>query len=124
MVNDYRFDSVKSKQTAFRIDDIYLGDIESLLEAYLERLSESEKKVSYWLANQAEAVDISQKPANLELSKTEIWQAIQSLGQRSLVERVEAGERSYFQINSIFKHYIQSQKISTYPPTVNPYLSR
>ncbi|MGA9379059.1 MAG: NB-ARC domain-containing protein, partial [Phormidium sp.] len=52
---------------------IYLGDIELLLKTHLERLSESEKTVSYWLANQAEAVDISQKPANIELSKSEIW---------------------------------------------------
>lgn len=96
-------------------NDIYLGDIEPLLETHLERLSESEKKVSYWLANQAEAVDISQKPANLELSKSEIWQAIQSLGRRGLVERREMGERSYFQINPIFQQYIQSQKISAHP---------
>ncbi|MFB2836844.1 NB-ARC domain-containing protein [Floridanema evergladense] len=96
-------------------NDVYLGEIEPLLETHLERLSESEKTVSYWLANQAEAVDISQKPANIELSKSEIWQAIQSLGRRSLVERKEMGERSYFQINSILKQYIQSQKISNYP---------
>ncbi|MFB2896163.1 NB-ARC domain-containing protein [Aerosakkonemataceae cyanobacterium BLCC-F50] len=96
-------------------NDVYLGDIEPLLETHLERLSESEKKVSYWLANQAEIVDISQKPANLELSKSEIWQAIQSLGRRSLVERREMGERSYFQINPIFQQYIQSQKISAHP---------
>lgn len=96
-------------------NDVYLGDIEPLLETHLERLSEPEKKVSYWLANQAEAVDISQKPANLELSKSEIWQAIQSLGRRSLVERVEGKGRSYFQINSIFQQYIQSQKISAHP---------
>jgi predicted transcriptional regulator len=95
-------------------NDVYLGDIEPLLETHLERLSESEKKVSNWLANQAEAVDISQKPANLELSKSEIWQAIQSLGRRSLVERREMGERSYFQINPILKQYIQSQKISNH----------
>lgn len=96
-------------------NDIYLGDIEPLLETHLERLSESEKKVIYWLAHQPEAVDISQKPANLDLSKSEIWQAIQSLGRRSLVERVEVGERSYFQINPIFQQYIQSQKIFASP---------
>ncbi|MFB2936445.1 hypothetical protein ACE1B6_14435 [Aerosakkonemataceae cyanobacterium BLCC-F154] len=71
--------------------------------------------MSYWLANQAEAVDISQKSANLELSKSEIWQAIQSLGRRSLVERVEGKGRSYFQINPIFQQYIQSQKIFAHP---------
>ena len=33
-------------------NDIYLGDLEPILEAHLERLSESEKKVGYWLATQ------------------------------------------------------------------------
>ncbi|HLO86268.1 MAG TPA: NB-ARC domain-containing protein [Nostocaceae cyanobacterium] len=96
-------------------NDIYLGDIEPLLESQLERLSDSEKQVSYWLASQSEAVDISQQPANSTLSKSECWQAIQSLGRRSLVEKVEIGERSHFQFNAIFKSYIQSKKISASP---------
>lgn len=90
-------------------NEIYLGDIEPLLETQLERLSETEKQVSYWLATQAEVVDISQPPANIELSKSELWQAIQSLGRRGLVERVEIKERSRFGIDRIFKQYIQSK---------------
>ena len=90
-------------------NEIYLGDLEPLLETQLERLSQSEKQVSYWLATQAEAVDISQPPANIELSKSELWQAIQSLGRRGLVERVEIGKRSHFEIDRIFKQYIQSK---------------
>jgi NB-ARC domain len=90
-------------------NDIYLGDLEPLLESHLERLSESENKVGYWLATQDEAVDISQQPADSELSKSEFWQAIQSLARRSLVEKVLVGVRSKFQINRVFKAYIQSK---------------
>lgn len=90
-------------------NDIYLGDLEPLLESHLERLSESEKKVSYWLATQNEAVDISQQPADSELSKSEFWQAIQSLARRGLVEKVLVGGRSKFQINPVFQQYIQSK---------------
>jgi NB-ARC domain len=90
-------------------NDIFLGDIEPLLESHLERLSESEKQVSYWLASQAQAVDISQQPANSELSKSEFWQAIQSLVRRGLVEKMQVGARSHFHLNPIFKQYIQSQ---------------
>jgi len=90
-------------------NDIYLGDIEPLLESQLERLSESEKKVSQWLASQDDAVDISQPPADRELSKSELWQAIQSLARRGLVEKVQVGARAMFQINPIFKSYIQSK---------------
>jgi len=87
--------------------DLFLGDLEPLLESHLERLSESEKKVGYWLATQNEAVDISQQPADSELSKSEFWQAIQSLARRSLVEKVLVGGRSMFFLHPVFKAYIQ-----------------
>ena len=87
--------------------DIFLGDLEPLLESHLERLSGSEKKVLYWLASQNEAVDISRQPADSELSQSEFWQAIQSLGRRSLVEKVLVGGRSMFFLHPVFKAYIQ-----------------
>jgi len=87
--------------------DLFLGDLEPLLESHLERLSESEKKVGYWLATQNEAVDISQQPADSELSKSVFWQAIQSLARRSLVEKVLVGGRSMFFLHPVFKAYIQ-----------------
>ncbi|MEG4446911.1 ATP-binding protein [Microcoleus sp. AT9_B5] len=90
-------------------NDIYLGDLETILESHLERLSESEKKVGYWLASQAEAVDISQAPADIELSKSEFWQAIQSLARRGLLEKVQVGSGALFLLNPVFQQYIQSQ---------------
>ena len=59
--------------------DLFLGDLEPFLESHLERLSDSEKKAFYWLATQDESVDISQQPTDSELSRLELWQAIQSL---------------------------------------------
>jgi NB-ARC domain len=88
--------------------DLFLGDLEPLLESHLERLSDSEKKALYWLATQNEAVDISRQPADSLLSKSEFWQAIQSLARRGLVEKVLVGTRSKFQINRVFQQYIQS----------------
>ena len=102
------FDSSVSRFLADK-NDIYLGDLEPILESHLERLSESEKKVLYWLASQNEAVDISRQPADSELSKSELWQAIQSLARRGLVEKVLVGGRSKFQINPVFQQYIQSK---------------
>jgi|SRR6476661_1674904 len=87
--------------------DLFLGDLEPILESHLDRLSDSEKKAFYWLATQNEAVDISQQPADSELSKSEFWQAIQSLGRRSLVEKVLVGGRAMFFLNPVFKAYIQ-----------------
>ncbi|TAH17572.1 MAG: ATPase, partial [Oscillatoriales cyanobacterium] len=89
--------------------DLFLGDLEPILESHLERLSESEKKALYWLASQNEAVDISRQPADSELSRSELWQAIQSLARRGLVEKMLVGARSKFQINPVFQQYIQSK---------------
>jgi hypothetical protein len=89
--------------------DIFLGDLEPLLESHIERLSDSEKKVLYWLASQNEAVDISRQPTDSDLSQSEFWQAIQSLARRGLVEKVLVRGRSMFFLHPLFKAYIQRQ---------------
>ncbi|MDJ0553187.1 MAG: sigma factor-like helix-turn-helix DNA-binding protein [Microcoleaceae cyanobacterium MO_207.B10] len=87
-------------------NEIYLGDLETILESHFERLSPLEKKVTYWLAAQNEPVHISQRPTNNELSKSEFSQAIQSLCRRSLVEKKELENQSVFHLNPVFKQYI------------------
>ncbi len=89
--------------------DLFLGDLEPILESHLKRLSDSEKKAFYWLASQNEAVDISRQAADSDLSKSELWQSIQSLARRGLVEKMLVGARSKFQINPVFQQYIQSK---------------
>ncbi|MEG5162254.1 NB-ARC domain-containing protein [Microcoleus sp. AT3-A2] len=89
------------------VNDLFLGDLEPILESHLERLLDAEKKALYWLATQNQTVDISQKPTDSELSQPEFWQAIQSLARRGLVEKVLVGTRSMFFLNPVFKAYIQ-----------------
>jgi hypothetical protein len=88
-------------------NDRYLGDLEPILQTHLDQLAESEKQVIYWLATQNKPVNISQKPANIELSKSEFLQAIQSLIRRNLIEKIELERRSLFELNPVFKEYIQ-----------------
>lgn len=88
-------------------NDIYLGELEPILESHLERLSDLEKKASQWLASQDEAVDIAQPPADTDLSKSELWQAIESLARRGLIDKVQVGARSMFHINPVFQQYIK-----------------
>lgn len=87
-------------------DEVFLGDIEALLENHLERLSDLEKQVIKWLAMQDEQIDISQKPANLELSNSRFLQVLQSLNRRCLVEKVLIEQRVNFNVNSLFRIYI------------------
>ena len=89
-------------------DDLFLGDIELYLESQLERLSELEKNVINWLAHQDEPIDISQKPANMEVSQAKFMHILQSLTRRGLVEKVPRKEPAKFQLNSIFKAHIKS----------------
>ena len=60
-------------------NNIYLGDLEPIIESHLQRLSVSETKLIYWLASQNEEVNMNQKPVSSELSKSEFLQAIKSL---------------------------------------------
>ncbi|WP_233258378.1 NB-ARC domain-containing protein [[Phormidium] sp. ETS-05] len=109
-------------------DNIFLGDLEPLLSSHLERLSELEIQVSHWLASENEAVDISTPPnpqrnllpqpdaqepnqiLRLETpSKSDLWQAIQSLSRRGLVEKVALGAKVRFRINPVFQQYIRSK---------------
>ncbi|NCR11288.1 MAG: ATPase, partial [Microcystis aeruginosa LG13-11] len=88
-------------------NEIYLGDIENSIECHLQRLSEAEKKVINWLANQTEAVEKFPKTTNLDLSQSEFWAAIQSLMRRCLVDKLPSETSAYFQVNSVFKSYLQ-----------------
>jgi hypothetical protein len=87
-------------------EELFLGDIQASLENYLERLSELEKKVINWLANQNKSIDISQKPTDFELSKAKFLLVIESLTRRCLIEKVASGDGANFQLNPIFKAYI------------------
>ncbi len=84
-------------------NEIYLGDIENSIECHLQRLSATEKKVIHWLANQPEAVEKFPKTANLDLSTSEFWAAIQSLMRRCLLDKLPSETSAYFQVNSVFK---------------------
>ena len=79
-------------------DSLVLGDLEYLLHQHFQRLSDSEKQVMSWLANQIKAVEISKKPALLELSPSEFLKAVESLRRRSLIEKVQKGDRAIFTV--------------------------
>jgi hypothetical protein len=87
-------------------DEVFLGDIEALLENNLERLSELEYQVIKCLARQNEAIDIFQNPGDLELSNANFVKVIQSLNRRCLVEKVLIEEKVKFQVNSLFRIYL------------------
>ncbi|MEG3972695.1 NB-ARC domain-containing protein [Microcoleus sp. T2B6] len=89
-------------------DSLVLGDLEYLLHKHFQRLSDSEKQVMSWLANQIKAVEISKKPALLELSPSEFLKAVESLRRRLLIEKVQKGDRTLFTVQPAIAEYIKT----------------
>jgi len=92
----------------FSYDSLVLGDLEYLLHQHFQRLSDSEKQVMSWLANQIKAVEISKKPALLELSPSEFLKAVESLRRRSLIEKVQKGDRTLFTVQPAIAEYVKT----------------
>ena len=89
-------------------DSLVLGDLEYLLHQHFQRWSDSEKQVMSWLANQNKAVEISKKPALLELSPSEFLKAVESLRRRLLIEKVQKGDRTLFQLQPAIAEYVKT----------------
>ena len=87
--------------------NLYLGDLEPILERTFQRLSELEKKVIFSIANQETAVDISNPPPDFPLSHSDLWKAIQSLKRRCLVTKKD----NLFAILTVLKQYIISNTL-------------
>ena len=87
---------------------LVLGDLEYLLHQHFQRLSDSEKQVMSWLANQIKAVEISKKPALLELSPSDFLKAVESLRRRLLIEKVQKGDRTLFTLQPAIAEYTKT----------------
>ncbi|MGB7708480.1 MAG: NB-ARC domain-containing protein [Microcoleus sp.] len=102
-------------------DTLFLGDLESLLHQPFNRLSESEKQVMSWLASETAPVSISKVPENMQLSRSQFLKVMQSLGRRSLVEKIQEGDslrdsyasRTFFTLAPVLKEYVKTN----YSPT-------
>ena len=89
-------------------DPLFLGDLEFLLHQPFNRLSESEKQVMSWLASETAPVSISKVPENMQLSRSQFLKVMQSLGRRSLVEKVQEGDRTFFTLAPVLKEYVKT----------------
>jgi len=81
------------------------------LHQHFQRLSDSEKQVMSWLANQIKAAEISKKPALLELSPSEFLKTVELLRRRSLIKKVQKGDRALFKLQPAIAEYIKSHTL-------------
>ncbi|MEG4405881.1 NB-ARC domain-containing protein [Microcoleus sp. MON2_D5] len=87
---------------------LFLGDLESLLHQPFNRLAESEKQVMSWLASETAPVSLSKVPNNLQLSRSQFLKVMQSLGRRSLIEKIPEGDRTFFTLAPVLKEYVKT----------------
>ncbi|WP_318732959.1 hypothetical protein [Roseofilum sp. Belize Diploria] len=59
-----------------------------------------------WLASQEEGVDLAAKLTDRQFSKSELWEAMRSLGRRGLVEKRGATERSHLYLHPLWQQYL------------------
>jgi len=90
-------------------EPLFLGDLESLLHQPFNRLSEPEKQVMSWLACETAPVSLSKVPENLQLSRSQFLKVMQSLGRRSLVEKIPEGDRTFFTLGPVLKEYVKTK---------------
>lgn len=88
-------------------DALFLGDLESLLDRPFNRLSESEKQVMSWLASESAPVSIAKLRENMQLSRSQLLKIMQSLGRRSLIEKFQEGDRTFFTLGPVLKEYVK-----------------
>jgi PAS domain-containing protein len=105
---------------AFLRDNIsILTSIRQLLKKQLERLTESEKIVIYWLANPVEPLSLSELQEQLipPLSRITLLEALSSLQRRSLIEN----QNLKFTVPSLIKDYLHEQFL---PPSTSAPISQ
>ena len=90
---------------------LFLGDLEPILHEHYRRLSESEKLIMLWLANQDFGGNICNKPP--EFSGNNVFLgAIQSLRKRGLIKKNVSKEGSLFTLEPVIKQYVKNQSNS------------
>lgn len=91
-----------------RYNTIFLGYISEILDRQFERLSELEKEIMYRLARQRQPISLDQlrKEVSLQISSSELIYAMESLGRRSLIEKIPEDGELNFTLQPVVMKYI------------------
>lgn len=72
-----------------------------------DRLSEIEKQIIRRVAEENEAIAISQLLSHLQLPASELINAMQSLGRRSLISKINQGNETLLNLQPVVKQYVK-----------------
>lgn len=95
-----------------KYDMLFLGEeLAATLHPQINRLSELEKKLISQLSREANPVSIEQLLKDAELSPSELFNGLQSLGRRSLVETEEQENEMLFNLCPVVRQYVISNPV-------------
>ncbi|XZN93155.1 MAG: hypothetical protein ACM65M_10165 [Microcoleus sp.] len=95
-----------------KYDMLFLGEeLVATLHPQINRLSELEKKLISSLSREVNPVSIEQLLKDAELSPSELFDGLQSLGRRSLVETGEQENETLFNLCPVVKQYVISNPV-------------
>ncbi len=92
-----------------KYDMLFLGEELKARLQQCERLSELEKQVIFCLGKEVEPVAISQILENVQLSPSELFNVLQSLGNRALIEKQEQDNQALFNLSPVVRQYVKTE---------------
>lgn len=91
-----------------KYDNLLLNeDLKDILHQEIDRLSDIEKQIISSIAEETAAVAISQILSHLQLPASELMNAMQSLGRRSLISKINQGNETLFNLLPVVKQYVK-----------------
>ncbi len=96
-----------------KYDMLFLGEeLAATLHPQVNRLSELEKKLISQLSREVNSVSIEQLLKDADLSPSELFNGLQSLGRRSLVEIEEQENETLFSVCPVVRQYLISNPVN------------
>ncbi|MFB2982418.1 AAA family ATPase [Microseira sp. BLCC-F43] len=90
-------------------DALILDDsLKAQLDQQFQRLTQPEQAVMTQLANESEPVALPQLFQTVQLSASDLLNAMRSLGRRLLLETKEQGKTTFFSLNPVLKPYVKN----------------
>ncbi|MEG4496073.1 NB-ARC domain-containing protein [Microcoleus sp. F10-C6] len=127
LINTYRGNPLWLKIVATTIQEIFRGrvaeflkydmlflgeELAATLHPQINRLSELEKNLICRLSREANSVSIEQLLQDADLSPSELFNGLQSLGRRSLVEIEEQENEMLFSVCPVVRQYVISNPVN------------
>ena len=93
----------------FKYERLYIGEeLDKILQQHWQRLSETEQKIIACISESVEPVSISQLLTLGQFKPRKLYDALQSLKRRFLIENFREQQESFFAVSHIFREYVTS----------------